>query len=64
VFTANGSLLMAYKTWGKAGKCISLVEASSWRDWPYSQVHVADSFSSDPNCVGVGRNLEDPSNLW
>lgn len=64
VFSSNGSLLMAYKTWGKMGKCLSLVQASSWRDWPYSQADVFGSDPSDPKCLGVGRNLEDPSNLW
>lgn len=64
VFFQNGSLLMAYKTWSKGGKCISLVQANNWSSWPYKQAPVAGQDPSNSKCIGVGRNLEDPSNLW
>ena len=54
VFNSNGSLLMAYKTWGKQGKIIGTVVAPSWRAWPYTQAAF----------IGAAPHLEDPSNLW
>jgi hypothetical protein len=62
VFTADGSLLMAYKAWADGGKGIGVVTAPSWRAWPYHTFpvgnHTPDSF------IGVAAKLEDPSNLW
>ena len=57
IFQKDGSLLMAYKTWGSGGKCIGMLTAPSWKSWPYTR-------APGPACIGVGRNLEDPSNLW
>jgi hypothetical protein len=65
IFHSDGSLLMAYKTWTKGGgtsmhadiKCIGMLSARSWKSWPYQR-------APGPQCIGVGRNLEDPSNLW
>eukprot|EP01047_Picozoa_sp_COSAG01_P004668 COSAG01_NODE_155_length_23814_cov_12.061343_3_plen_539_part_00 len=58
IFHSDGSLLMAYKTWAKGGKCIGILVASSWKAWPYQRA------PGTAQCIGVGRNLEDPSNLW
>eukprot|EP00936_MAST-01D_sp_MAST-1D-sp1_P001429 g1429.t1 len=59
-FAADGSLLMAYKTWTKAGRCIGLVSASAWDAFPY------DTFPLGGGgvCLGAAPDLEDPSNLW
>lgn len=60
VFGEDGSILMAYKTWTKGGRCIGVVTAPSWRDWPY------DTFplGSVDSCIAVEPHVEDPSNLW
>eukprot|EP00041_Stephanoeca_diplocostata_P017854 m.367915 g.367915 ORF g.367915 m.367915 type:complete len:802 (-) comp20839_c0_seq2:64-2469(-) len=62
VFAPNGSLIMAYKTWTKDGRCIGIVAADSWKNFPYRSFpispHTVDS------CVGSAVDIEDPSNLW
>eukprot|EP01047_Picozoa_sp_COSAG01_P108055 COSAG01_NODE_37010_length_509_cov_3.070732_1_plen_137_part_10 len=35
-----------------------MLVASSWKAWPYQRA------PGTAQCIGVGRNLEDPSNLW
>lgn len=56
----SDSLLMGYKTWTKQGRCVGVVSATHWRDWPY------DTFplGAGDKCIGVAPQIEDPSNLW
>ena len=60
VFSPNGSLVMGYKTWTKHGRCIGVVAARSWRDWPYNTFPLG----SVDSCIAVEFEVEDPSNLW
>eukprot|EP00040_Diaphanoeca_grandis_P035514 m.223548 g.223548 ORF g.223548 m.223548 type:complete len:486 (-) comp33405_c1_seq1:185-1642(-) len=62
VFTDTGAFVMAYKTWVPQGKCIGIVSAESWKDFPYHIFPIAPHTANA--CVGVALHLEDPSNLW
>lgn len=61
IFFPNGSMIMAYKTWTREGRCIGLLTAPRWDAFPY--VTFPDS-STPQHCAGVAAHLEDPSNLW
>eukprot|EP00729_Bicosta_minor_P004237 gene4237-20491_t len=60
IFKADGSMAMAYKTWGSGGRCVGIVTAAAWDDWPYNQFPLGAA----SKCVGAAKTLEDPSNLW
>ena len=60
VFNPDGSLVMAYKTWSKGGRCVGIVASKAWNTWPYAEFPLGGA----GECVGVAPVLEDPSNLW
>ena len=62
IFAKDGSLIMAYKTWAKAGRCIGIVSAPRWDAFPYDGFPVAPHTAA--SCIGAAQQLEDPSNLW
>eukprot|EP00039_Didymoeca_costata_P005885 m.85556 g.85556 ORF g.85556 m.85556 type:complete len:413 (+) comp13017_c0_seq3:146-1384(+) len=60
VFAPNGTILLAYKTWIKQGRCVGVVSADNWSSFPYDHFPTGGLDS----CLGTAPEIEDPSNMW
>ena len=50
---SDGSMVMAYKTWGKGGRCVGLVAAKSWDAWPYNTFPLGAADRCVGECIAI-----------